>query len=325
VKISTLIFGLFCFVCASVQAQVVYVKAGAQGNGSSWANATGDLLQALEYANAGTEVWVAAGTYVPNKQDRRAYFEVFDGVKLYGGFAGTETSVSQRDWVQNKTILSGEIGSVASQDDNSYTILYTRLASPSTVIDGFTFTKGSANGLGKKGDMETCGGALFNDSEGGKSNPTISNCIFDGNYGRNGGAIYNYALEGNCSPRIVNCQFVNNKADIDGGAIYNDSRMGICNPIIKGCKLARNEATYGGGILNYGGNGGESSPVISGCSFEDNIGYIRGGSIYSSEQNGKCNPAITNSHFSENKSTVGHETYENEDDQVQSRGVLRKM
>ena len=325
VKISTLL--IFCFLCTCLNAQVIFVKAGSNGDGSSWGNAFGDLAEALDYARSGDEVWVARGTYLPtDHNDRYAYFEVMDGVKLYGGFAGNERAIEQRDWVRNETILSGEIGSVATMEDNSYTVLYTRNVSNNTVIDGFTVTKGSANGLGEKGDLRRCGGAWFNDGEGGKSNPTVANCTFTNNYGRDGGAIYNYAREGVCNPRIVNCQFINNKADLDGGAIYNDSSMGICNPVIKGCKIVGNKATYGVGILNYGKDGGEASPVISGCSFEDNIGYIRGGSIYSSESNGKCSPAITSSYFSDNKATVGREMYQKSNDgQVVSKGFVKKM
>jgi len=321
VKIFTLL--TFCFFTFCATADVIFVKAGSNGDGTSWGNAMGDLAEALDYANSGDQVWVARGTYYPtDANDRYAYFEVKDGVRLLGGFAGNENFSSDRNWAVNKTVLSGEIGS-SSLDDNSYTVIYTKNVSDKTVIDGFTVTKGNSNGLGQKGDLERCGGGLFNDGRGGRSNPTIANCVFTKNSGRDGGAIYNYAKEGICNPRIVNCKFVNNKADLDGGAIYNDSRMGICNPVIKDCKIAKNTATYGGGILNYGQDGGEASPVITNCSFEDNIGYVRGGSIYSSESNGKCSPAITSSYFSDNKATVGREI--NEEGQVVSRGVVKKM
>ncbi|MEM9848824.1 MAG: right-handed parallel beta-helix repeat-containing protein [Bacteroidota bacterium] len=324
-KISTLL--IFCFFTTCLSAQIIFVKAGSNGNGSSWSDAFGDLAEALDYAQFGDQVWVAAGTYLPTEQhDRYAHFEVSDGVKLYGGFSGNETDLSQRNWASNKTVLSGEIGSIATTDDNSYTVLYTSGVSRSTLVDGFTITKGSANGLGEKGDVRRCGGAWFNDGAAGKSNPTITNCTFINNYGRDGGAIYNYAKEGVCNPRIVNCQFINNSADLDGGAIYNDSSMGICNPVIKDCRISGNKATYGGGILNYGKDGGEASPTITGCSFEDNIGYIRGGSIYSSENNGKCSPAITSSYFSDNKATVGREMYQkSEGGQVVSKGFVKKM
>ncbi|RMD98731.1 MAG: right-handed parallel beta-helix repeat-containing protein, partial [Bacteroidetes bacterium] len=47
----------------TVQAQVIYVKPNAQGDGTSWENATGNLQKALQSATEGTQVWVAAGTY----------------------------------------------------------------------------------------------------------------------------------------------------------------------------------------------------------------------------------------------------------------------
>ena len=33
-----------------------------------------------------------------------------DSLKVYGGFAGGEISIDERDWVANETILSGEAG-----------------------------------------------------------------------------------------------------------------------------------------------------------------------------------------------------------------------
>ena len=71
-----------------------YVKAGASGNGSSWANASGDLQAMIDASSTGDEVWVAAGTYLPTTAPsgctacgpRDVTFLLKDGVKLYGGF-----------------------------------------------------------------------------------------------------------------------------------------------------------------------------------------------------------------------------------------------
>ena len=61
-------------------------------------------------AASGDEVWVAAGTYKPTGgADQTISFNPPAGVKIYGGFAGTETSRGQRDWITNKTILSGDL------------------------------------------------------------------------------------------------------------------------------------------------------------------------------------------------------------------------
>src|SRR5262245_48737704 len=78
----------------------IYVNAVATGanNGLSWTDAYIDLQSALSAAVNGDEIWVAAGTYKPTTStDRTISFTLKNGVALYGGFAGTETLLTQRD------------------------------------------------------------------------------------------------------------------------------------------------------------------------------------------------------------------------------------
>lgn len=56
--------------------------ASGSGNGSSWANASGDLGAMLNASAAGDEVWVAAGTYDPGS-NRAATFTIKGGVALH--------------------------------------------------------------------------------------------------------------------------------------------------------------------------------------------------------------------------------------------------
>jgi subtilisin family serine protease len=111
---------------------IIYVNAAASGDfetGTSWRNAYTDLQQALERAanGCGDQIWVAAGTYLPAVGDHD--FDLVDGVYLYGGFAGDETSPNDRDWVTNRTILTGRGTTVAA-----VTASYLSDA----IIDGFT-------------------------------------------------------------------------------------------------------------------------------------------------------------------------------------------
>lgn len=291
------------------KSKVIFVKQGAKGDGTSWMSAYGTVKQALKNVKTGEQIWVARGKYVPSKTaDRKATFNIPSDVALYGGFAGTESSVEERNIFRNEAILSGEIGSPSSINDNSYTVIYTKNVSEKTIIDGFTIQGAVANGKSSVVTAQRCGGAWFNDaSEGGVSSPTISNCTFRDNYAREGAGIYNYGKLGTCKPAITNCVFMTNKADLDGGAIFNNGDGGVANPIITDCKFVKNEATYGGAILNQGKYRGESSPAITNCTFSANTSYLRGGSLYNNEQGGKCEPIVKACKFADNQSTVGNE------------------
>jgi hypothetical protein len=121
-----------------------YVNGVATGsnNGLSWANAFTSLQSALADAQAGDQIWVAQGTYKPtNSTDRTISFALDNGVAVYGGFAGTETQLSQRDWVHNLTTLSGAIG---TPGNGSYHVVTDTGTAGPTVLDGFTITGGNA-------------------------------------------------------------------------------------------------------------------------------------------------------------------------------------
>ncbi|MEM8898590.1 MAG: choice-of-anchor Q domain-containing protein, partial [Bacteroidota bacterium] len=98
--------------CSGARLYVNLTATGAN-NGSSWANAFVDLQDALATAGACEdirEIWVAEGSYKPTAFANRATsFNLVNNVAVFGGFDGTETLLSQRDWVTHPTILSGDI------------------------------------------------------------------------------------------------------------------------------------------------------------------------------------------------------------------------
>ena len=124
------------YLALSLNASTIFVKLGSTGSGTSWKDATGDLNAALFIAQAGDEIWVGQGTYYPtnNPKDRKAAFNIPPGIRVYGGFAGNETSLEQRDFRVTKTILSGNIGAKEDYADNSYTVVYIKNADEYTTV-----------------------------------------------------------------------------------------------------------------------------------------------------------------------------------------------
>jgi len=137
--VGLLVLSLFIMPAGPAHAAgVVYVVPGGAGaqTGADWANAK-DLQAALIAAASGDQLWVKAGTYEPTTgTDRSATFQLKSGVAVYGGFAGTETMLSQRDSSANITILSGDIGSLGDISDNSYHVVTGNGVDATAIIDG---------------------------------------------------------------------------------------------------------------------------------------------------------------------------------------------
>jgi hypothetical protein len=280
------------------QVKRIYVKADAQPpyDGNSWGTAFNDLQDALKLAQPNTEIWVAAGTYTPDRGTgaREASFRLKNGVRLFGGFAGTETGIDQRDPNRNETILSGDLKgddglNFANCDDNSYHVVSARSTDPSTMLDGFIITGGNANGPGpKRGENSNHHGGGF---WGEYCSPTLIRCTFRCNSAlQQGGGMFSYVGR----PTMENCVFVGNRAG-QGGGISSHHSKGI----VTGCTFIKNSADGGAGAVNLV----QDSSMFIDCTFTRNFGPAEGGGL--SINFPESRPIITNCRFLENTAGRG--------------------
>ena len=213
-------------LCTGLHASIIYVKADAAGanNGTSWFDAYTDLQPALGAPN-GSQVWIAAGTYKPGST-RDATFTV-NTISLYGGFAGTETDLSQRNLVNNRTILSGEIGA-SGPDDNCYHVVYVQTGQ-TAALDGLTITRGNSAGDSPYGAGIISYGTV-----------NVANCRIIDNRGDQGAGV---TVIGSTGSTIVNSVFFGNHASF-GAALYL-----LGSGYVEGCTFSGNIASSYGVIF----------------------------------------------------------------------------
>jgi len=276
--------------CTAFAGKRIYVDTDATGvnNGSSWSNAYTFLQDALADANSTekpVEIRVAQGIYTPDKGggntpgDREATFQLINSVTIKGGYAGVgEPDPNARDISKFETILSGDLdgndvdvnnpcdlATEPTSCENSYHVVWSSNCDETAVLDGFTITRGNANGS----YPHERGGGMYND-EGGQ--PTIIHCNFTRNSAGSGGGMFN---GWDSSLKVIGCSFVKNSAvsiewDAGGGGMYNS----YANQTVVNCTFTSNSAiAKGGGIYNRT----DSSPKVTDCVLMGNTAAAGGG------------------------------------------------
>ena len=256
--------------------RIRYVKTDGSdsNNGQSWGTAYKSIQKAindlaLSQPGVPGEVWVAAGTYQPteliNGSGTPASFRMYDGISLYGGFIGTETTKSERarekgtmPWhFDNVTTLRGSTyngTNTWNSTDNKWSLTsasthvvwFAPLPNQAdfqntTVMEGFTIEGGQAktseanNYEGDKGAGVYMQGA----------NVYLIHSIVKDNVAPSvGGGIY--LKDG----RVQGCLVYNNSSETNGGGIYVDNAGLVLRSMI-----TNNSALNGGGV--YLDNNGE--------------------------------------------------------------------
>ena len=335
---------LFASVGSSgpVPSNTLFVDADAPagGNGYSWGGALQDLQPAIQlaYFSGGTitEIWVAEGTYKPTAYPPGGggskTFWMVDGLSMYGGFAGTETSVDQRDIAAHPTILSGDLngdddGTPGSLTDNAYHVLLNSEDDFSFRLDGFEVTGGNAVGVQ----------ALDQDGGGVKTWKTtsfvLSGCWIHHNHATNfgGGVHIDGPITAPTTLLIEDCSIEWNSAGLGAAGVAADTGnatsfievtdsafrwnhseenvggadlrqwLGHAPVVVKRCTFLGNT----GGVGTYAGGGGglrvSGLVTVADCIFAgtQSIGGI-GGGLYAVHQ-----ASITQCIFSGNRASEG--------------------
>ncbi|MDR0711827.1 MAG: hypothetical protein LBF67_05745, partial [Prevotellaceae bacterium] len=263
---------------------------------TSWAAACSDLQAVIEASSPGDEVWVAAGTYKPNRSakapgaigsstDRWNTFVMRPGVKVYGGFNSTnpENAVSARKTYRNaqgvqqmthKTILSGDINNLSKLDNkDAYHVVLAvgNLVSGGDTarLDGFVVTGGFADGGGGSDNTITLNGA----------SAEIHHGSGGGIYAKGSGLQLAYDSVAGCW------------ASLRGGGLYAEGETGGCVHVVV-CGNTTNNS--GGGVYVKGGALSATNLLVSGNTTNNYGGgmFVEGGAL-----------SATNLHVSGNTST----------------------
>jgi hypothetical protein len=227
--------------------------ASEEADGSSWKHAFTDFQEALVVASYGDQIWLAQGTYYPTStEDRTIHFHLPKGVSLYGGFQGDETILEERNWKSYTTILSGNIGDPASDEDNSYTVLYMDFADHNNVIDGLTIRDGNANASGWQYSNNSGGPPYLLENTGGGMHVSLQN-----------------GWENEANFKIRNCTFEYNKASNHGGAVnIRGSSGSYSSPEFTNVSFVNNSTSWT--TLHYCANTYQGLFLMDGCLFENN-------------------------------------------------------
>jgi hypothetical protein len=303
-------FGSFMGISAQTTR---YVSSTGHFDGSSWANASSDLQLTINQSQPGDQIWVAAGTYYPNREanqpdvlsptDRDNAFVLKSGVKIYGGFAGTETELSQRPQslltvnMAQSSVLSGDFNNddqtfgsgselmFTGRNENAYHVVLAigtedTPISGETLLDGFVITGGNANAwesldINGYNLSKQWGGGIVNVY----SNAIYKNITVRTNSADLGAAgMYNF----HSNIKVTNSALILNlnSYEYGGGGFYNEqSDLTATNVLIAG-----NAASSGGGIVNN--NNSES--VLTNVTIANNHVYYFGGAIHNSQGSGSA-------------------------------------
>ncbi|MFT5288771.1 MAG: hypothetical protein ACI8QC_003517 [Planctomycetota bacterium] len=268
-----LAFALIIPIAGAQSRYLVDDDAAPGGDGLTWATAFDNLDDAFGVSLVGDRVWVAEGTYYPSvrtdpAEPRSATFFIPQGIRVLGGFDGTETQFSQRAQHFFQTHLCGDLGVAGDAVDNSYHVV--SIVNPfgpppgATRLDGFRITDGNADST----LMDRFGGGVYVFN----SAANITNCIIERNSAFRGGAV-------GVQPGILTmrwCTVRNNRAHLRGGGLWSQA----ASLFIFNSTFSENITAGDGGAIALPSNFNDPAlTVVANVAFRKNQAN-RGGAVY---------------------------------------------
>jgi predicted outer membrane repeat protein len=293
-----------------------YVNA-ATGNdantGASWAQSYKTFQKALNVTNSGDEIWLSSGTYRPTQDlfggtvnKYQFCFAIKKAVSIYGGFAGTETTIAQRIVSTPPTYLSGDVDGddlanpaqavtdLQGTNCNQVVIINNGSIAGTITIDGVTVTAS-----GGEGGLQIVNGA---------TNNNISNCRFTGNFASSnndnfafGGILVFGASGTGAKATIDHCTFDHNNNNSGGSGIHVWAGTAPSSATISNCSFHDLTGAYGTAISAFAANGLTCNVVVSDGIFLNNSCGGNGGAIGAAA----CFLSCTNCSFQQNHAVQG--------------------
>ena len=250
----------------------------AANNGSDWTNAMTLQVALVAAVVPGDQIWIAAGTYLPDVTNRAETFRVPAGVSVYGGFEGTDAATDDDGFDPaggtdgraretdgtfiNETILSGDLANNDAggvREDNSYTVV--TFAGENVTLNGLTIT-GGERGTARISSTFV-GAGLYAGT--GTTGAVVELCTFNNNRadGNGGGAYFG------STGTLTGCTFTSNTAGYEGGGAYFGF---LSTGTLTSCAFTSNTSGFGGGGAYF-----RSVSTLTSCTFMNNTTGIGSG------------------------------------------------
>ncbi|GLB47784.1 T9SS type A sorting domain-containing protein [Neptunitalea lumnitzerae] len=310
-----------------------FVDANATGNndGTTWADAFTTIDAAIAQIVASTTysvIYVAKGTYTPHATDPSIPLTInLDNLTILGGFAGTESSLNDRDnsliFTTNATVITGDLlGNDITGDftnnrtDNSANLL--NITANDVRIEGFIFSGAHADGTNNPiintnnnsttiSDLtlryckitDNYSSGVFIDFRNFTNTIEMENIDIDSNLSENGLMLLQSSGNEEIQVSLTNFKFTNNTYSSDWGGIWfrRGNSSSITTTLTNGT-LVDNLNSYNGSVPNLIT---QSSPIA-----EDNVLTILNTIFWNNQYTSNGNVLVSDTDISNPKSNEGN-------------------